>query len=168
MHYHRWYRHGGVNKTARTSGVSVSQGRRYRSHHLPGHPLATPCGRVYDHQVVLYEAIGAGPHACHWCDRDVHWDATKGQPHRLTVDHLNGIGDDNRLANLVPSCPPCNSRRAAQARSAALVAAGWWSNHDTIAGLKARGRRSRVEAARTHRDSSLSVTSAWMGVSHAG
>jgi len=142
-HYHRWYRHGSVDKTARTAGISISKGRRYRSHHLPGHPLATPCGRVYDHQVVLYAAIGPGPHPCHWCTRPVRWDAGKAKPDRLTVDHLNDIGDDNRLANLVPSCPTCNTTRAVQAKAAALVAHGWWSNHDTIARLK-RGRAPQV------------------------
>lgn len=144
MHYHRWYRHGSVDRTATSTGVTASKGRRYRSLHLPGHPLATPCGRVYLHQVVLYGAIGPGAHPCHWCGTPVRWDAGKGQPGRLTVDHLNGVGDDNRIANLVPSCPSCNSARGSQARAAALAAAGWWSNHDTIAALKTYNRRPSV------------------------
>ena len=83
MHYHRWYRHGDVNRVSSASGVTVSQGRRYRSLHRPSHPLATPCGRVYEHQIVLYEAIGDGAHPCHWCRAGVRWDAIKGQPDRL-------------------------------------------------------------------------------------
>lgn len=144
-HYHRWYRHGDVNRCANTAGVSVSKGRRYRlARGASGHALAKGSGRLWEHQVVLYDAIGAGSHPCHWCGTTVRWEADKGQPDRLTVDHLNGLGDDNRLANLVPSCPSCNSGRASQAKAEALAAHGWWSNHDTIANLKQQTRRPRI------------------------
>jgi len=145
MHYHRWYRHGDVNRSARTSGVSVSQGRRYRLLELPGHPLAKASHKVWEHQVVLYGSIGPGSHPCHWCGSTVRWEAAKGEADRLVVDHLNAIGDDNRIDNLVPSCATCNSARGTQARSDALIAAGWWSSHDTIAGLKHGARRPRIE-----------------------
>jgi hypothetical protein len=73
----------------------------------------------------------------------VRWDAAKSEPDRLTVDHLNGISDDNRRENLVPSCGRCNTLRAQQAKASALRAAGWWSNHDTVA---KQGRSPRVTA----------------------
>ena len=29
----------------------------------------------------------------------------------MHVDHVNAVRDDNRIDNLVPSCPPCNQER---------------------------------------------------------
>ncbi|MEU8186026.1 hypothetical protein [Micromonospora carbonacea] len=139
MHYHRQYRHGSVDRTAHTAGISASKGRRYRAIYRAGHPLARSSGRVYEHRVVLYDQIGPGPHPCNWCGTTVHWDPVDGPA--LQVDHLNGVGDDNRPENLVASCNACNVARAQQARSAALRAAGWWSQHDTIAGLRGQRRR---------------------------
>lgn len=138
MHYHRWYRHGDVDRCATRSGITSSAGRRYRSTHRPDHPLARASGRIYVHQVVLYAAIGPGRHTCHWCSQSVRWEASKGESDQLVVDHLNGLGDDNRIENLVPSCGRCNSLRGGQARSQALRGAGWWSNHDTVGVLGAR------------------------------
>lgn len=143
MHYHRWYRHGSVEKVAHASGVSVSLGRRYRQVRATGHPLAGVDGRAYEHRVVLYDAIGPGPHPCHWCSTPVEW-LPKGSDGELQPDHLNNDGGDNRLENLVPSCRSCNGARGAQRRSDALLDAGWWSNNDTIAQLRNGGRVPRV------------------------
>lgn len=143
MHYHRWYRHGSTEKVATKSDVSVAHGRLYRTVSAKGHPLAHASGRAYEHRVVLYDAIGPGPHACHWCDTMVDW-VPKGTPGELQPDHLNNQGDDNRIENLVPSCRSCNGARGSQRRAAALKAAGWWSNHDTIVRLAAGGRSTPV------------------------
>lgn len=137
-HYHRWYRHGDVNRCATKSGISVSHGRRYRLLEIRNHPLAKASGKVWEHQVVLYAAIGPGAHPCHWCATTVRWEAAKGEADRLVVDHLNNRGDDNAEANLVPSCASCNSTRAVQARSVALRDAGFWSSHDTVKQLGTR------------------------------
>lgn len=139
-HYHRWYRHGSVHRTANGAGISASKGRRYRTVAAAGHPLANANGRAYEHRIVLFDCIGYGPHLCHWCGTTVHW-VTKGEPGCLTVDHINSIGDDNRPENLVPACVACNTTRGQQAKAAALRVAGWWSNHDTIAHLRTSGRR---------------------------
>lgn len=144
MHYHRQYRHGDVNKTAARSGITVSAGRRYKNVYLPHHPLATKYGTVYAHRAVLYDKIGPGSHACHWCGKAVRWEATRGDDDLLTADHLNAIGDDNSPDNLVPSCVRCNNSRAAQSRHAALRSAGWWSAHDTIERLTTGGRKPTV------------------------
>lgn len=146
MHYHRWYRHGDVNKVAHKSGITASLGRRYTSTYAPDHPLASAHGKVYTHRLVLFDAIGPGPHACHWCETEVDW-LPKGDPRSLQPDHLNGDGSDNRIANLVPSCPSCNTTRGSQARSDALRAAGFWSGNDTVANCKSQGRAPRVEPA---------------------
>lgn len=145
MHYHRWYRHGSVARVDRSSGITVSLGRRYRMRYAAGHPLADKYGRVYEHRMVLFDEIGPGPHRCHWCEAQLDW-LPKGDPHCLMVDHLNADGGDNRPENLVPSCVACNTARGSQARADALREAGWWSNHDTIASLRAGGRRERIGA----------------------
>jgi hypothetical protein len=61
--------------------------------------------------MVLYDAIGPGPHACHWrCGRtDLDWGGIRG----THVDHVNGDPSDNQRENLVPSCQSCNKSRAA-------------------------------------------------------
>jgi hypothetical protein len=146
MHYHRWYRHGDPHRVATDTLVTASHGRRYRSVYLPRHPLAGRGGKVYAHRAALYDKIGCGPHPCHWCAELVDWHP-RGHPDELHSDHLNGVGDDNRPENLVPSCRGCNVTRALQARSEALRAAGWWSHNDTVAALRATGRRAAITAA---------------------
>ncbi len=129
MHYHRQYRHGDL-RTANESSITASAGRRYRRLYRPGHPLADMSGVVYAHRLALYELIGEGAQACHWCGKTIAWLDPDAY---LQVDHLNGVGDDNRPENLVPSCGPCNSARASTLRAQALAAAGWFSVHDTPA-----------------------------------
>ena len=146
MHYHRQYRHGSTDKVATRSGVTVSHGRRYITAGKTGHPLAKSGGKVYVHRMVLFDAIGPGEHACHWCGATVSWDKTRGEDGVLNVDHINGIGDDNRVENLVPACVSCNNTRGMQARADALRSAGWWSGSDTVARLNdpKQRRRKRV------------------------
>lgn len=146
MHYHRWYRHGSVHKVATEAGITASLGRRYRTKYAPRHPLASKHGIVYVHRMVLFDAIGRGPHSCHWCETEIDW-APKGDPRELQPDHINGDGSDNRIENLVPSCRRCNTTRGGQARSDALRDAGFWSGNDTVAHLKSGGRAPRVEPA---------------------
>jgi hypothetical protein len=139
-HYHRWYRHGSVDKVAR--GTTRPAPVTYRMVTLSDHPLSMPCGRAYEHRVVLYDAIGPGPHPCHWCQRPVDW-LPKGHPDSLEPDHLNDDGLDNRIENLVPACRSCNGLRGSQARAERLRAAGWWSNNDTVA-MTGHGRKPPV------------------------
>lgn len=74
------------------------------------HPLAGSQGKVLVHRVVLYDAIGPGPHPCHWCGKPVDW--TKGVTRdSLTVDHLDDDRSNNARENLVPSCNECNTTR---------------------------------------------------------
>lgn len=145
MHYHRQYRHGSVARGPETS-PSTATPRLYRSIMAPTHPLAPPSGRVYVHRIVLFDSIGPGPHACRWCGVEVDW-KPRGEDGALVADHLNGVKDDNRPENLVPSCVSCNNTRAMQQRGDAMRAAGWWSEHDTVARLSVRGRRERIDAA---------------------
>lgn len=145
MHYHRWYRHGTVEKVA-TNLSTVRRVGKYKITELPNHPVAAPCGKAYVHRVVLYDAIGGGAHPCHWCQMPVTWDLPSTDPLGLQVDHLNNTRDDNRIENLVPSCLDCNVGRGAKRRHEALVADGYWSNNDTVAKLKAGRRTSAAHA----------------------
>lgn len=68
-------------------------------------PIANRAGRVYVHRRALFDAIGLGPHECHWCHCHVNWFAG------LHVDHVDTDRRNNAATNLVPSCQPCNARR---------------------------------------------------------
>jgi transposase-like protein len=53
----------------------------------------------------LYES-GLKPRACELCGQGEEW---RGSHMGLILDHINGVGDDNRLENLRIVCPNCNS-----------------------------------------------------------
>tara|TARA_R110002020_G_scaffold48774_1_gene139020 strand:+ start:124 stop:585 length:462 start_codon:yes stop_codon:yes gene_type:complete len=144
MHYHRKYRHGSVNFTTREIDAGIRQVRAYKTIPARHHPLAQKSGRAYEHRVVLYDSLGPGEHECHWCQRPIHW-ANQGDPDALIPDHLNGIEDDNRIENLVPSCIGCNTGRSSQARSLILRERGAWSGNDTIAHLRRPSRRETID-----------------------
>ena len=95
----------------RGTGRDYVTDQGYRIVTRRGHPLADKSGRVYEHRQVLYDLIGDGPHACHWCGRKVAWRRQQGCT-RLVVDHLNDDRLDNQPENLTPSCVRCNSERA--------------------------------------------------------
>jgi 5-methylcytosine-specific restriction endonuclease McrA len=54
---------------------------------------------------IRQQVFAAKGRRCHWCGR-----------YATTVDHVVplAIGGSHDLANLVPACQPCNSRRGAQ------------------------------------------------------
>jgi hypothetical protein len=73
------------------------------------HPLATNKGVVAEAVVVLYAALGDGPHSCHWCGKEgLHW---KKKYEGIYVDHLQKPKSNNALENLVVSCFHCNIAR---------------------------------------------------------
>lgn len=105
-HAMRKHRYGDVHADRTRTGRTWDHSAGYKLVGMPGHQLADSKGTVYEHRLVLFNRIGAGPHGCHWCGTQVDW--SDG----LEADHLNNRRDDNRSANLVPSCHGCNTRRA--------------------------------------------------------
>ena len=77
------------------------------------HPIANADGTLAEHRKVLYDAIGPGPHACHWKDQfdcgrtSLEWD-------NICVDHLDSDTLNNTLENLVVSCRSCNTKRGSR------------------------------------------------------
>lgn len=80
----------------------------YRDLHMQDdHPLARSGGLLGEHRKVLYDAIGAGPHPCHWCGKSLEWGGLGG----IVADHVDNDKLNNDPSNLVPSCNPCNTGR---------------------------------------------------------
>lgn len=78
--------------------------KRYRVLTRKDHPLAWPNGRVLEHRMVLYDAIGPRPVPCYWCGTPLTWDI-------LFVDHKDHDRHNNDLTNLLPTCNSCNAGR---------------------------------------------------------
>jgi len=113
MHYCRLRAHGSPGGAARLigePGEGSIDPNGYRVLYLPDHQLARAQGKVMEHRVVLFDAIGPGTHSCYWCGVPVSWERASGTK-TLVADHLDGRRLNNRRQNLVPSCIPCNSRR---------------------------------------------------------
>ena len=99
----------------RRTGTTEKRRRPEKTKHSSGfarddHPLAKgkPSGsRIYEHRMIFFDAFGGGDHNCHWCGEKVSFED-------MHVDHVNAVKDDNRIENLVASCPPCNKQRGLQ------------------------------------------------------
>ena len=105
---------GGKRAGQEADGCYIQDGYRVLTG-LQGHPLARRTrgfrgrGEVMEHRKVLYDAIGPGPHLCHWgCGKSLGWGGIGG----IIVDHLDDDRLNNSPENLVPSCNHCNMYRA--------------------------------------------------------
>jgi hypothetical protein len=101
---------GSADSLRRADGTGTVRSDGYVVLTLPNHPLTRIANRVLLHRVVLYDLIGSGPHACHWCGRSVDWTVGLAGD-ALVADHLDHDTTNNDPANLVPSCHACNSAR---------------------------------------------------------
>lgn len=104
MHRKRYYRNGST-QTTKPIGQPYRKSTGYLGVWVPGHEMAGHDGKALHHRVVLFDALGLGPHQCHWCSKVINW--RRG----LHVDHVNTIRHDNRAENLVPACHRCNTQR---------------------------------------------------------
>lgn len=97
---------------------------------VPFHPVAGARGGAVEHRVVLYDAIGGGAHACHWCKRSVTWrheNESVAWRDELVADHVDANPKNNRPENIVPACNSCNitrSRRGLLNESNSVVVSG--------------------------------------------
>jgi hypothetical protein len=96
---------GKVDGRGRRRGRRFLDSSGYVCVWAPGHPVADKYGRASEHRVVLFDAIGPGPHPCAECGRPVDWP-------QLSVDHVNRDRTDNRPENLQPCHVGCNTMRA--------------------------------------------------------
>jgi hypothetical protein len=128
----------------RGTGRDYISDQGYRVVSCRGHSLADKSGRVYEHRLVLFGAIGEGPHSCHWCGRKINWKRSEGVS-RLVVDHLNDERCDNRLENLVPSCVYCNSERSLRPDFLTHCGAGHpWTEENSYERPDGKGRLCRA------------------------
>ena len=101
--------HMGKNRGQPAAGFYYDLGYKFLTGQQD-HPVAKAHGAAAEHRVVLYDEIGPGPHVCHWgCGKLLEWGGRAG----IQADHLDGDKLNNDLTNLVPSCGPCNIKRAA-------------------------------------------------------
>jgi 5-methylcytosine-specific restriction endonuclease McrA len=107
MHYMRMRRRGTTDRWVPKQRYEHTRG--YVLVRCAGHPLVANrrAPVEYEHRVVYYNANGAGPFACYHCGTKVSWPT-------MHVDHLNDEPTDNRIANLMASCPVCNQQRGAE------------------------------------------------------
>jgi hypothetical protein len=107
-HYIRLRRTGNASLKIR-NGRKSFHSAGYIVLKAPNHPLAQKGGGIYEHRMILFDALGDGAHCCYWCSKEIFW---KGDGRSLiVVDHLDGNKANNELNNLVPSCHRCNSTR---------------------------------------------------------
>lgn len=78
----------------------------------PSHPLATSRGYVLRSRLVLYNAIGPGPHPCALCDTPLEWRLRSPRHGDLCVDHIDEDVTNDTLGNLRPTCVTCNATRS--------------------------------------------------------
>lgn len=107
--YSRLRRTGTIEKRAWKYRSTTSHG--YIVVHDKTHGLSRSNGCVYEHRKVLFDAIGPGPHECHWCHIPVDWIKGRCLRGSLVPDHLDGNKTNNALSNLVPACNRCNATR---------------------------------------------------------
>lgn len=107
MHYYRKRRTGSYDDPVFSHRAITSHG--YVSVVAWGHPLASKkSGRVYEHRKVLFDAMNCERMRCEMCGKALTW-------RTCHVDHVNDDKQDNRLDNLRPLCPKCNTHRSGRA-----------------------------------------------------
>ena len=111
MHYNRELKgiEGGAEPLRRAFGTGSVNGDGYWVFHDSSHPLSNAQGKLLGHRAVLFDAIGAGVHPCHWCEKPLTWRGAADA--RINGDHLDHNKLNNDISNLVVSCLDCNTKR---------------------------------------------------------
>jgi hypothetical protein len=105
MHYARMRRNGSHELMPLKDTYVHSNG--YLIDRADHHALSMDGRTVYQHRKVYYDAHGAGPFQCHWCNKDIDWSF-------MHIDHVDTDKRNNDVSNLVASCPICNTSRGTE------------------------------------------------------
>jgi len=108
MHYFRRMRNGHFglkqSKYQRLGYHEHSNG--YRVLIIPGHPLSSSRGEVYEHRSVVFKRHGWGLPPCEICGAESDWNTRKTH-----IDHIDEDRANNRPENLRVLCNYCNVSR---------------------------------------------------------
>lgn len=104
MHYFRHMRTGSYELKERTRKPRLENPAGYQRVYEPGHPLADVHGYVYEHRLVMYQAVGDEVNICAICGKDISW-AT------CHIDHIDEDVRNNTISNLRATCRGCNTAR---------------------------------------------------------
>ena len=77
----------------------------------PKHPLRDKNGYVPESRKIVFDRIGPGWHACHYCGKKIRWvkKVRRTGGTTLLVDHVDRNPLYNSPENLVPACQGCNN-----------------------------------------------------------
>lgn len=104
-HYMKMWRYGDTDSHIKFKPGGYITSNGYRLARAPGHILKV----TTEHRLVLFDAIGFGPHMCDECDRHINWQ--RPIPDRLCVDHVDENKLNNDRLNLRQLCHSCNIKR---------------------------------------------------------
>jgi hypothetical protein len=99
----------------------IIDNKRYISRTCKDHPIAPKSGRISEHRIVLFDAIGMGRFPCFWCGTSLQWIVNDSCSQKLFVDHVDYNKHNNVETNLVPSCNRCNVSRTRRNYNVNLV-----------------------------------------------